>query len=300
MASAYIAWYLFLAGAGSGAFLMGAVVDLALRVRRLPCFVRFAPATDAGLVIGPVLVALSSVFLVLDLGVPSRALSVFVHPTASIIGLGSWAILLFCVTAIAALLLGAFFDTRISRAIEFVAQSVATLCSAVIIVYSGVYFSLPHAVPFLHTAWIPALFVASALATGMATLILAGVARGHRPGMRRALQGLIPLDIVLIVVEAVMLAGFFMHASLGQEFVTCSLDQLVTGRYAGAFWLGVVCLACLVPFAIDVVALKGAGLMPLAAGSISTLAGGLCLRFVLLLAAVRFNLAGMDFLQFWF
>lgn len=300
MASAYIAWYLFLAGAGGGAFLIGAVVDLALRVRRRPCFVRLAPATDAGLVIGPALVVLSSVFLVLDLGVPSRALSVFIHPTASIIGLGSWAILLFCATATAALLLGVFFDTRISRAVELVLQCAATLFSAAVIAYSGVYFSLSRVVPFLHTAWIPALFVASALATGMATLILAGVARGHRPGMRRALQGLIPLDIVLIVVEAVMLAGFFMHVSFGPESIAYSLDQLITGRYAGAFWLGVVCLACLVPFAIDIAALRGAGLMLLAAGSISTLAGGLCLRFVLLLAAVRFNLAGMDFLQFWF
>ena len=43
--------------------------------------------TDAGLVAGPALVALGSVFLVLDLGAPERAFAVFLSPVTSVLGL---------------------------------------------------------------------------------------------------------------------------------------------------------------------------------------------------------------------
>ena len=59
MASSYIAWYLFLAGAGGGAFVIGAFVDLALRFKDPACLARVSSVTDAGLVAGPALVALA-------------------------------------------------------------------------------------------------------------------------------------------------------------------------------------------------------------------------------------------------
>lgn len=300
MASAYIAWYLFLAGAGGGAFLIGAVVDFVLRVRRVPACVRVAPVTDAGLVAGPLLVLFSSVFLILDLGVPARALNVFFHPAPSIIGLGSWAVLLFCASSFAALLLGAFFDTKLSRAAEVACHAAASVLSVVVVVYSGVYLSASHAVPFLNTPWIPALFIVSALATGMAVLMLVGIARGHRFGVKGALRSLVVLDLVCVVLELAMLASFFIQASCGAESVAASLGQLISGRYAGAFWLGVVGLGCAVPLVMDSAALKGAGSLCVLAGATSTLAGGLCLRFVFLLAALRFNLVHMESLPFWF
>ncbi|MFQ8867694.1 MAG: polysulfide reductase, partial [Eggerthella lenta] len=65
MVSSYIAWYLFLAGAGGGAFLLGSFVDFALRVSNRSWLRGASAVTDAGLLAGPVLVALGTVFLTL-------------------------------------------------------------------------------------------------------------------------------------------------------------------------------------------------------------------------------------------
>ena len=55
MVSIYIALYLFLAGTGAGAFLIGAVVDMVLRFRPRAAggwFARVSAVTDAGLILG--------------------------------------------------------------------------------------------------------------------------------------------------------------------------------------------------------------------------------------------------------
>ena len=176
MASSYIAWYLFLAGAGGGAFVIGAVVDLALRFKDPACLARVSSVTDAGLVAGPALVALGSVFLVLDLGAPERAFAVFLSPVTSVLGFGAWSVAVFCFAAVGALVMGIVQDTRTGRAVEFVLQVVAMAAALCVIGYSGVFLSLWPAVPFLNTPFVPVLFTASALATGAAVLIVVAVA----------------------------------------------------------------------------------------------------------------------------
>ena len=79
MASAYIAWYLFFAGAGAGAFAIASVVDCALRLAARPRLLKISPITDAGMVLGPIMLAVGCVFLLLDLGDPSIAFNVFLE-----------------------------------------------------------------------------------------------------------------------------------------------------------------------------------------------------------------------------
>ena len=113
MVSIYIALYLFLAGTGAGAFLIGAVVDMVLRFRPRAAggwFARVSAVTDAGLILGPVLVAVSALFLFLDLGVPDRVFHLFLASTSSLLSMGAWAILVFCVMATLALVLGSLAD----------------------------------------------------------------------------------------------------------------------------------------------------------------------------------------------
>ena len=98
MVSSYIAWYLFLAGAGGGAFLLGSFVDFALRVSNRSWLRGASAVTDAGLLAGPVLVALGTVFLALDLGAPDQAFRLFLTPSGSLLSAGAWALALFCAT----------------------------------------------------------------------------------------------------------------------------------------------------------------------------------------------------------
>ena len=313
MVSIYIALYLFLAGAGAGAFLIGAVVDMILRFRsHWGWFVRVSVVTDAGLVLGPVLVAASALFLVLDLGVPERALYLFLVSTPSLLSLGAWAIVAFCASSVSALVLGAlagddeddldgeYTSGRIVlRVCEFACSVIATGLALFVIVYSGVFLSMYPSLPFLHTAWIPVLFVASALACGLAALMATAFFRQTTPDMPAALNALLPVDAVLVAVEAAALTAFLVTSYLSEPAVLSAAQLLTSGRLLPLFWIGVVALGLVVPFSVDVVCRRSPASVAVALGAACTLAGGLCLRVALLMATERFNLAFMSALGFW-
>lgn len=300
VASAFIAWYLFLAGAGAGAFLIGGVVDLAIRANPYGLASRVSPVTDAGMIVGPILVIISSVFLLFDLGVPERAIRVFLTPLTSIIGFGAWTIVLFVSCALGALIVGRFFDSKFSSIVEFILHICATLLSMCLLVYSGVYLSLFSTVPFLNTPLIPALFVASGLTSGMAVLILIGFTRKNIGGISKALENLIAFDMVLIVFEIVILVIFFLMTALADDVSALSAQSLISGRLAGVFWLGIVVIGLILPFTVDTICRRMPDSVLLSIGAVCTLIGGICLRYALLLAAMRFNLADMSSIPFWF
>lgn len=174
MVSSYIAWYLFLAGAGGGAFLLGSFVDFALRVSNRSWLRGASAVTDAGLLAGPVLVALGTVFLALDLGAPDQAFRLFLTPSGSLLSAGAWALALFCATAFAAFLMGFSDDGPGLRVAETVVSVFAALLALFVVLYAGVFLSLYPAVPFLNSPLVPIVFVASALATGAAVLTIIG------------------------------------------------------------------------------------------------------------------------------
>lgn len=89
-------------------------------------------------------------FLLLDLGDPSIAFNVFLRPS-SILGFGSWAIALFCLFAVLSLAFGLMPHCRASKLIEPLSQFLAMVLSLVVILYSGVFYSLFPSVPFLNT-----------------------------------------------------------------------------------------------------------------------------------------------------
>lgn len=311
--SIYIALYLFLAGAGAGAFLVGAAVDMTLRFRpRWGWFARVSAVTDAGLVLGPALVAASALFLILDLGVPERTLYLFLVSTPSLLSLGAWAIVTFCVSSVLALVLGALagddeddFDHEyasgriVLRVCEFACSLIATGLALFVIVYSGVFLAMYPSLPFLHTAWIPVLFVASALACGLAALMVTAFFRQAVPDVPAALNALLPVDAVLVAVEAVALAAFLATSYASEPSVLAAAQLLTGGRLLPLFWIGVVALGLVVPFSVDVVCRRSPEPVAVALGAACTLVGGLCLRVALLMATERFNLAFMSALGFW-
>lgn len=312
MVSAYIAWYLFLAGAGGGAFLLGSIVDLVLRFfpgAGRGWFSRVSAVTDAGLVLGPVLVLASAAFLVVDLGVPERALRLFTGSAPSLLSWGAWAIALFCAAAAAALALGflagdeadpAASGLRVMlRAAEFAGSLIATGLALFVVGYAGVFLASYPSLPFLHTPWVPALFIASAFATGLAALIVAAFFRQAVPGMADGVSALLPLDAILIAVELAALVGLVVSSLFRGDAPATAAFQLLGGPLAAAFWGGVVVLGLVVPLSVDFVCRPSFRLMPAAVGGACTLLGGIMLRFVLLMATQRFNLVFMSALAFW-
>lgn len=299
MVSSYIAWYLFLAGAGSGAFLIGAFVDFALRFGDAEWFRRASSVTDAGLVAGPVLVLLGALFLTLDLGAPDQAFRLFLAPSGSLLSFGAWAIALFCLAAFAAFAFGSLDESPALHVVETASSVLATLLALFVMVYAGVFLSLYPAIPFLHTPLVPVLFVASALATGAAALIAIGFFRSFRTGVVEGMDSLLKLDLVLVLAEAATLALFVLVSIVGGGEAARSAFGMMSGGIGIVFWVGVVTAGLVVPLSVDVVCLRTPQPAVLAVGVGSTLFGGACLRFALLLAAQRFSLVDMSVLAFW-
>lgn len=315
MVSAYIALYLFFAGAGAGAFLIGSAVDMALRVGPAVgrgWFARVSVVTDAGLVLGPVLVAASALFLVLDLGVPDRAYYLFLVSTPSLLSLGAWSIVGFCLCAVLALAAGALAGDDeddlgregasgrvLLRVLEFAASVIATGLALFVIGYSGVFLAMYPSLPFLHTPWVPVLFVASALACGLAVLLACAFFRQAVPGMPEAVESLLAVDAVLVGIEAAVLAAFLASSLAAGGAVAQAAQALVAGPLLFPFWAGTVVFGLVVPLSVDAVCRRRPALVAVGLGAACTLAGGLCLRVVLLMATERFNLAFMSALGFW-
>lgn len=299
MVSSYIAWYLFFAGAGAGAFFIGSFVDFGLRLGVGARFERVSSVTDVGLILGPALVALGTVFLVLDLGAPERALQLFFAPSGSLLSAGAWAIALFCATACVAFAFGSVDEGPLVRIAETASSIVATALAVFVMVYAGVYLSIYPAIPFLHTPLVPVLFVCSALVTGAAVLVVVGFLRTVRTDAGESLGALVKLDAVLVLAEALVLVVFVALSFIEGDFVAQSARALLSGDGAGLFWIGVVVLGLVVPLSVDLVCAVRPYMPALMMGAVSTLVGGVCLRFALLLAAERLCLVDMSSLAFW-
>lgn len=300
MVSSYIAWYLFLAGAGGGAFLLGSLVDFALRISDRSWLCAASVLTDAGLLAGPALVALGAAFLALDLGAPEQAFRLFFDPSGSLLSVGAWSIALFCATALASFLLGFADGNPGVRIVETALSIVATLLAVFVMVYAGVFLSLYPTVPFLNTPLVPVVFVASALATGTAVLAMIAFFRTPRDeAYYGGFSSLLRLDMALVAFEAFAIAAFIVRSLMGDTAAAHSAAELLSGNSAMLFWLGVVLAGIVIPLSVDAECLRFPNQAVLAAGAASTLIGGVCLRFALLVAAERFCLVDMSLLSFW-
>lgn len=282
MVSAHIVWYLFLAGMGAGAFVVGAFVDFALRRPRSSRLERVSAATDAGLVLGPVLVLAGSLFLLADLGAPERVFHVLLAPPHGILGWGAWAIALFVTASVGALMAGRIARGRMVRSIEAVLQVLATVCALFVVGYSGVYLSLFPSVPFLNSPLVPCLFVASAFAAGFSLLTIGGAVRGERRAAELCVRG----ETACIVLELILLAAVLGVAWASGGAARVSAQILLLGRWAGVFWVGAVGAGLVAPGVFGVLSRHGSG-VSLMLGAVLCVVGNLCMRYSLLLAAVR-------------
>lgn len=299
MASAYIAWYLFFAGAGAGAFVIASAVDFALRLGPRPHLLKIAPITDIGMILGPIMVVVGCVFLLLDLGDPSIAFNVFLRPS-SILGFGSWVIVLFCLFAVLSLAFGLMPHCRASKLIEPLSQFLAMALSLVVILYSGVFYSLFPSVPFLNTPLVPALFTASAFSSGAGLLVVVGFFRQTCEGVLEGMNGLSAIDVAIVLVEVILLTALLARPALFPESdASLSSSALLFGGLSLLFWAGVIVVGCVVPLAVDLTCLAHPRPTVLCIGGISALVGGVCLRFCILMAASRFAIGFVAVQPFW-
>ncbi len=277
-----IAIYLFLAGAGGGAHIIGVTAD----------FLGWTKVANIGVGLGWPCVLVGCLCLLGDLGNIGNAWRVARKPDTSWIARGTIIISVFMVLAFIHTVLWVWPGTMAGA--DSGTRQVVGVIGAVFafgtMVYTGLLLGDAIPIPFWNTVLLPILFVISALSTGAMAVILVGVVTGAQEAHLLTLGR---VDILLIVMEALVLAAY-LHGSYRLPGSRMSAEHLLTGEVAGMFWVGVGVCGLLIPLVLEAIGLHGPGA---ALASALGLIGGLCLRYVVLAGGAMYPMAaaGLEF-----
>lgn len=259
--------------------------------------------------IGVPLVLLGVVAIVLDLGEPFRAFNMYIglRPLAwsvlpasgaaamrfwppsltlfpvSPMSLGGWVLVLFSVAGIVLIVLWLAEKRRaeskapIASAVKVVSW-IAFVVAIVVMTYTGVVLAASSQALWSTTLLLPAVFVTSAISTGVAALIIVG--RLAKTGavldlLEGSLGTLLTVQLVVTVLFIIWLVG----AGLA--------GPLVGGSQGPIFWLGAILVGLIVPLILEYGAGKGGALgsaMWSWVSPILILVGGFALRAAVVVA----------------
>jgi formate-dependent nitrite reductase membrane component NrfD len=266
--------YLWMAGMAGGAYFAAFLAE------------RLTGAADKKLLrlaayVGVPLAVVGVLLLVVDLGQPIRFWHLFTQfKVGSPMSMGTWTLLIWVAIAIIMIIFW-WIENRLT---EEVAGSLRKLTrylsyanvvlSVLLIAYTGVLLSVSNQPLWSSTVLIPFLFVASAISTGVALLILAAIAcntisKGRLIELRMAanqlfgstdwtipnktIERLAEADVAVIVIELIALVVYAIWLAVSSMAGAGeALALLTTGVLAAPFWVGVVLLALLIPLGLDI------------------------------------------------
>lgn len=300
-----VAIYLFLGGMGAGSFLVAAAVECTGERYKHA----FCPTTLVGATVPGPLIAIGTILLILDLGVgkvePWRILYMFTHFT-SVMTWGIWILTIFIplcflyglvelmhvypgILAWARKRLAFLPEDLPYRRIKRVLCPVGSVFAVGTAVYTGVLLSVVRAIPFWNTPVLPALFLVSALSTGMGLTIDLSATIAVGP-MERRFQNLPLYHMVFIGGEA-LLIGLLLFLALQRGGAAAQSAQMVLmGSMNVVFWVLVVLFGLLIPFVVHA---YGARQHAVAGGILSgagIVIAGLFLRYIIVAGGIPVTL----------
>jgi len=215
-----------------------------------------------GALIGPFPVMLGTFLIVFELGQPFRALNLFHLINLSPMSIGSWFLNIF----IALSLLYAMTFIPPSAApgdrLSQLRRGLAWICVPLgigVAIYTGIMLGAMPSRPLWNSPILAALFVLSALSSGVASIILAGVIfknKSSDPAIRADYNNstylLVSSDALLLAGEMMVVFLFllFGHLTIGDVRYAIAVI-LPGGELAYMFWGLVVVAGLAVPFIIE-------------------------------------------------
>lgn len=278
-----IAWYLFLAGLGAGAFATSAFLGW-----------RHPEATSmrkVGHVIAPVVVAVGLILLMVDAEAGFRNPLRFVYLLSNFGSVMTWGVVflsLFMVIAVAALVLDI-----LKKKVPTWLDIAGVVMAFAVAVYTGALLGVCNTFPLWNNALLPILFLVSAMSAGAASVLLVAVVRHadefNRVGVLKKFHFCLPIIELVLVASLLFITSFNSPAGFG------SVMNLVVGEYALPFWLGLVVIGLFLPTALETWLLfftakefeesRKAHWISFASDA-GVLIGGFLLRFLIVAAAV--------------
>lgn len=289
----YVILYFFLGGLSAGSYFIATLLDMVGDPRD-------RDAVRLGYLVAFPLLLLCGLLLVVDLGQPLRFWHMLVeskNPPVpmlkvwSAISVGSWVLTIFGIFAFVSFV-GVLVETervkweplvRLDRLVRrrprplVIAWNVlGTFFGFFLAGYTGVLVT-STAIPVWHNArFLGALFLASAASTSYALLMLLLMrrGRGHDDATMRKLaradRWAIWIELVILAIMLVLLGG------VARPFIT--------GGFGIVFWLGVVGAGLVVPLVLHRRTHRGDGARFARIAALCVLAGGLLLRFVIVMS----------------
>jgi len=284
--------YLWLAGMAGGAFFAAFLVD------------RLMGGTQKALLriatyVGVPFAIIGLILLIADLGMPIRFWRLLAEfDVVSAMSMGTWILFVWVAAAVIMIILwnidrfipGSISIDRARPAVDLITGAlswIAFVFAALLITYTGVLLASSNQPLWAATILVPSLFVASAISTGLAVVIITALVGRSQAISRRMIARLSEADAIVIIIEMVILIGFAIWLGVSaMGGATEGLKLLTIGTLAPAFWVGVVLLALLIPLGLELSnwgkEIKGRAVwLAVAVPSVCVLLGGLILRAII-------------------
>jgi len=284
---AIIAWYLFLAGLGGGAFVASAFLGWkhpnAVSMRKI------------GHIIAPIVVIIGLVLLIVDAEAGLHNPLRFALLLSNFGSVMTWGVVFlagFVIISIIVVILD-FVKKKVPVWLDIVGV-VFALCVAA---YTGALLGVAKTFPLWNNALIPVLFLVSAMSAGMAAVLLISVFTNAKEfdevGIFKKFHFCFPL------IEIVLVAALLFITSSNSTAGFASVASLISGAYAPAFWIGLVIVGLVIPTILETCLLffsskkfeeSGTAHTLSAASDIGILVGGFLLRYLIVVAALPLTL----------
>jgi polysulfide reductase chain C len=265
--------YLWLAGMAGGAYFTAFLFD------------RFTGGGNKKLLrlatyLGIPLAVIGVILLIVELGQPIRFWHLLATFSASSpMSMGTWILLVWVFAAVIMVVLWwaeRFLSEGATRGLQQITgllSWIGVIFAVLLMSYTGVLLSVSSQPLWSGTVLLPVLFVASAVSTGVAALIITAliataITKGGWTELKLAInqitgstdwaisnhtvERLAETDVAVIVIELVVLIGYVIWlATSTMVGVVEALKLLTIGSLAAPFWIGVVLLALLIPLGLE-------------------------------------------------
>ncbi len=167
--------------------------------------------------------------------------------------------------------------------IIYVADIVLKVFAGIFVVLTGIYcgfmMSYCKSVPFWNTGILPIVIMNAGIADGLALVMAIGL---FTHGVN--FHGLEYASRIVLGINAILLGTYLMNATYQSTTAELSVRELLVGRVAIVFWLGIVLFGIVLPLAVSFVSMftGEATAVLLVAGIASHTAGAFALKYCIL------------------
>lgn len=281
-----IAWYLFLAGLGGGAFVSAAIIRFKSPDAR--------HMIRAGRVIAPIVVIIGLVLLMFDATAGFHNPLRFIFLLTNFGSVMTWGVVFLGSFVVAALIVAVMDLTNHADKVPKWLDVLGSVLGVCVAVYTGCLLGVCKTFPLWNNALLPMLFLVSAMSTGMASVLFVAAIRYpeefDKVGYFKRFHFWFPV-VELALVASLMFVTSFNASPAGAE----SVANMLTGSSAPMFWILFILIGLVIPIILEGKELfftnaqgeaTKQGHLVSAASDAGLLIGGFVLRLMILVAAM--------------